>query len=176
MSLAVAGLAFVPLELQRRIVDGAIEAQDLRLLVWLAGFYALYMLVNATLKVTTNSWRDWIGQSAVYQLRRHLIRRQHESAGYKDEGGNGRAVAIIDKEVDIVGLFIGTALSEPIANVGIIVSMLIYMLVMEPLVAAISLAFLVPQIMLVPVFQNRLNLLLQRRISMLRTLGDDVAG
>jgi ABC-type multidrug transport system fused ATPase/permease subunit len=39
-----------------------------------------------------------------------------------------------------------------------------------------SLAFLVPQIVLVPVFQGRLNLLLSRRISMLRTLGDEIAG
>jgi ABC-type multidrug transport system fused ATPase/permease subunit len=176
LSLAVAGLAFVPLELQRRIVNTAIEAEDLDLLFRLAAFYALYMGVNATLKVSANTWRDWIGQSAVYQLRRHLIRRHHETPRHDKEAGNGRAVAIIDKEVDIVGLFVGAALSEPIANIGIIVSMLAYMLVVEPVIALVSLVFLVPQILLVPVFQRRLNLLLARRISMLRTLGDDVAG
>jgi hypothetical protein len=98
-------------------------------LFWLAGFYAIYMIVNAGLKVAANSWRDWIGQSAVYDLRRRLLRRQHETAAGAAEAGNGRAVAVIDKEVDLVGLFVGTALSEPIANIGIIASILVYMLV-----------------------------------------------
>lgn len=176
LSLAVAGLAFVPLELQRRIVNTAIEAEDLSLLFWLAGFYGIYMLANALLKVTANSWRDWIGQSAVFQLRRHLISRREGIPDEDREAGNGRAVTVIDKEVDVVGLFVGAALSEPITSLGIMASMLAYMLVVEPVITVISLAFLVPQVALVPVFQNRLNLLLQRRISMLRALGDEVAG
>jgi ABC-type multidrug transport system fused ATPase/permease subunit len=176
LSVAVAGIGFVPLELQRRIVNTAIEGENLTLLFWLAGFYGVYMVSNAALKVAANSWRDWIGQSAVYQLRRHLLRRRQDAVSGSEETGNGRAVAVIDKETDLVGLFVGTALSEPITNIGIIASMLIYMLIVEPLVALVSLAFLIPQIVLVPVFQGRLNLLLARRISMLRTLGDDIAG
>ncbi|MGH6926179.1 MAG: hypothetical protein ACRED5_20830 [Propylenella sp.] len=176
LSLAVAALGFVPLELQRRIVDMAIEAKDLSLLFWLAAIYALYMGVNGTLKIAENTWRDWIGQSSVYQLRKRLIGRRRGSANDNGSAGSGRAVAVIDKEVDLVGLFVGAALSEPIAHIGIIASMLIYMLVVEPVVALVSLAFLVPQIILVPILQRSLNVLIRRRISMLRTLGDDIAG
>lgn len=176
LSLAVAGLAFVPLELQRRIVNTALEAEDLNLLVWLCGFYAAYMLANAVLKITNNSWRDWIGQSAVYQLRRRLIGRLEESTEDSNDVGDGRAVAVVDKEVDLVGLFVGAALSEPITHLGIIACMLIYMLVVEPVIVLVSICFLIPQVLLVPVFQHRLNMLLERRISLLRTLGDDVAG
>ena len=50
-----------------------------------------------------------------------------------------------------------------------------YMLVVEPLIAGISLCFFLPQVLTVPWIQKHMNRLIDRRISMLRDLGDLVA-
>src|SRR3546814_11251849 len=50
-----------------------------------------------------------------------------------------------------------------------------YMLVVEPLVASISMVFIVPQIILMPLLQARINRLMERRVTLLRGLGDQLA-
>src|SRR3546814_18414557 len=50
-----------------------------------------------------------------------------------------------------------------------------YMLVVEQLVALISMAFVLPQIVLMPLLQGRINRLIERRVVLLRRFGDKLA-
>lgn len=108
--------------------------------------------------------------------------RQHLYAVHRDrrcggdeEQADGQAVSIIGAEIEQLGGFVGEAFSSPLVNGGMLVTLFSYMLVVEPLIAGISICFFLPQVLAVPWIQKHLNGLIDRRITMLCNLGDLVA-
>jgi ABC-type bacteriocin/lantibiotic exporter with double-glycine peptidase domain len=88
---------------------------------------------------------------------------------------SGRAVSVIGPEMDEVGSFVGEALAEPLVQAGTFIGLLGYMLVVNPLLAAVSLALFSPQILLLPWVQRRVNRQTRRRVKLMRRMGDAVA-
>ena len=60
-------------------------------------------------------------------------------------------------------------------NIGTILAIAGYMIVVEPMIALFSLPFIVPQLIAVPLIQGRINRLLARRVSLIRRLSDAIA-
>ena len=67
LSVSVFALSAVPLELQRRIINGIVENGPLETLLWLAGGYALVALAEQSLKLALNVYRGWVAESSVRQ-------------------------------------------------------------------------------------------------------------
>jgi ABC-type bacteriocin/lantibiotic exporter with double-glycine peptidase domain len=176
LAAAAAALTAVPLELQRRIVDEVIVAGDLALLWLLAGLYLAVLLVQGLTKYALHMYQSWLSESAIRYNRAHLTRiyERHNDAA-KGDAHSGEAVSIIGAEVDRLGGFVGEGLSQPVVNGGMLLAVGGYMLVVEPLVALISLVIIVPQIVIMPLLQHRINVLMARRLSMLRGFGDRLA-
>lgn len=176
-------LTAVPLELQRRIVDEVVQDRDIELLWLLAGLYLAVLLVQGSIKYALRVYQSWLSESAIRYNRAHLTRvyEQHTSGnGRGGQGGNGEthggeAVSIIGAEIDRLGGFVGEGLSQPVVNGGMLLAISAYMLVVEPLVALISLGFVVPQILLMPFLQRYINRLLALRVTLMRGFGDQVA-
>lgn len=176
LAIVVAGLTAIPLELQRRIVDEVVRDRELDLLWLLAGAYLAVLLVQSLCKYFLHLYQSWLSESAVRYNRGHLTRLyERRRVGDEDEHG-GVAVSIIGAEVDRLGGFVGEGLSQPVVNGGMLVAMGGYMLVVEPLVALISMAFIVPQIALMPLLQARINRLMESRVVLVRDFGDRLAG
>ncbi len=176
LALTVAALSMAPLELQRRLINDAIGAADLRLLVILATIYLAVLLLQGGLKYALRLYQGWIGESTIRHCRRHLFGVHLDRRCTDSDGENsGRAVSIIGAEIDQLGGFVGEALSSPLVNGGMLIALFGYMLVVEPLIAGISVCFFLPQILTLPWIQKRLNRLIDRRITMLRDLGDLIA-
>ncbi len=186
LATLVAALSMAPLELQRRIVNDAVGGQDLELLGLLGGFYLAVLVLQTGLKYLLRVAQGWLGESAIRYTRTHLVRiyrgRRPEAGG--DQGGRdhkagrddeGRAVSIIGAEVEQLGGFVGEALAEPLVNGGMLLAILGYMFVVEPVLAAACLAFFVPQAVAVPAIQRVVNRLVEQRIGLLRDFGDEVA-
>lgn len=175
LALVVAGLTAIPLELQRRIVDDVVRDERLDLLWILAGAYLAVLLVQGGAKYALHMYQGWLSESAVRYNRSHLTRlyERHETA--RERAHSGEAISIIGAEVDRLGGFVGEGFSQPVVNAGMMVAILGYMLVVEPLVALISLVFVAPQIVLMPVLQQRVNRLTEERVVLLRDLGDRLA-
>ena len=179
---ALAGLVFpltmAPLELQRRIVDRAIGDSDLRLLALLGGIYFAVVLLQGGLKYLLRFYRGVISERAIRRLRQRLqAARAGRGAEAEGEGdGRGQTVSIVTAEVERVGGFFGEALSEPVLQLGIFVSILGYMLVVEPLVALVSLVFFVPQLIFVPLLQRLVNRRARRKVELLREVGELIVG
>jgi ABC-type bacteriocin/lantibiotic exporter with double-glycine peptidase domain len=174
LAIAVAGLTAIPLELQRRIVDDVVRDRQLDLLWLLAGAYLAVLLVQGITKYALHMYQSWLSESAVRYNRAHLTRLYERRNGDDTAQHSGEAVSIIGAEVDRLGGFVGEGLSQPVVNGGMLVAMGGYMLYVEPLVALISMGFIVPQIVLMPLLQARINRLMERRVGMLRSLGDQV--
>ncbi len=175
LGLAVAALAVVPLELQRRIVDDAIAEQDGRLLLWLGAIYVASIVVSGSLKFVLRLYEGWLAESTTMFCRQRLAELHYEN---RDENGgseDGTAVSIIRAEIEQVAGFVGDGLSNPAANLGTLIAVVGYMLWVEPFIAIASFAFLLPQLALAPIIQSRINRLTESRIEKLRALSGIIA-
>src|SRR3546814_560535 len=175
LAIVVAALTAVPLELQRRIVDEVIKDRETALLWTLGGGYLAVLLVQGGAKYALHMYQSWLSESAIRYNRAHLTGIFERRTDDEGEQRSGVAVSIIGAEVEHLGGFVGEGLSQPVVNGGMLVAMGGYMLVVEPLVALISMAFVLPQIVLMPLLQGRINRLIERRVVLLRRFGDKLA-
>ncbi len=83
-------------------------------------------------------------------------------------------MAIIAAEVKSVGGFRGDSISVPIVEAGIIVVIFGYLAVVEPLIAVAAAAVFVPQMIIVPRVQNRINERVRQRTEEVREVGDEI--
>lgn len=179
VAIVVAMLSMAPLELQRRIVNDAIGGADVGLLAILGSLYLAVVLLQAGLKFFLHLYQGWVGESAIRYTRLHLTRlnAEHRRAeATPGDNGGGRAVSVIGGEVETLGGFVGESVSEPLVSAGTLAAILGYMLVMEPLLALISLCFLAPQAIAAPLIQRLVNRLVEHRVGLLRDMGEMVAG
>jgi len=175
LALTVAALTMAPLELQRRLVNEALGEGNLDLLMDLGLIYLTVVVASAALKFGLRLYQGWLAESAVLYTRSHLARLHARRAEAEDDGDDGQAVSIIDREVDQLGGFVGEGPSAFIVNTGMLAAIVGYMLVVEPVVAALGLLVLAPQTVIVPWMQQRVNAAMHRRLTLLRELGDRVA-
>ncbi len=169
LAAGVFGLSSVPLELQRRIVNDAIKNGATSTILWLAVAYAGVALLEQGLKLVLNVYRGWVSESAVRALRRTL--QDVEQTG-RDDTGTHAAMAVAEAEP--IGGFVGMAISEPLLQAGILVSVIGYMTYLEPWALALSAAFLLPQALFVPAMQRAINRRAGKRIRTLRQVGGDI--
>jgi ABC-type bacteriocin/lantibiotic exporter with double-glycine peptidase domain len=165
-------LTMAPLELQRRIVDQAIGESDLRLLALLGGVYFAVVLLQGGLKYLLRFYRGVISERAIRRLRQRLPAARAGHGAEAEGEGRGQTVSIVTAEVERVGGFFGEALSEPVLQLGIFVSILGYMLVVEPMIALVSLVFFVPQLIFVPLLQRLVNRRARRKVELVREVGE----
>ncbi len=177
LALAVAGVDVVPIDLQRRLVDHAIKQKDLSLFVTLALVYLGVTVLHKLLKFVLGVYQNWLTESAVYYTRAHIfeIYGHHIAEHEADSRDSGTVVSIIGSETDKIGEFVGTAISEAAINVTMMIGVLGYMLVVDTQIALIGIALLVPQLVLTPLVQRRLNRLVAVNVGLLRALGRDVS-
>ena len=173
LAIATSAVHLVPIELQRRVIDDAISASNVRLLIILGAAYAGALLLNSVMKFLLRMYQSWLSESAIIYTRRHLL-SLYAGHVHQDEEA-GRVVSIVGQEADRLGSFVGEGPSEACASVALFIGAIGYMAIVQPAIAAVSIGLLVPQILLTPVIQRRLNRLIEQRLALLRELGDEIA-
>jgi ABC-type bacteriocin/lantibiotic exporter with double-glycine peptidase domain len=174
LALAATLLNLAPVELQRRLIDDAIGAGDATLLAGLGMLYGIVLLIHQLTKFLLRLAQGWLTESTALYTRRHLIGLwQGGQAG--DSQRPGEAVAIIGPEVDKLAGFVGSGPSSAIGNGAMLLGVVAYMLWVDPAVAALSLALILPQLLLTPLLQQRLNRLVERQLGLMRAFGNRIA-
>ena len=171
LAVAVFALSTVPLELQRRIINDAIKTGATATIVWLAAAYAGVALAEQGLKLVLNVYRGWVSETAVRQLRKSL-----ELSSEDRKEATGTRVAMMVDEALPIGGFVGMSVSEPLLQGGILASVIGYMVILEPYMALLSLAFLAPQMVFVPLMQRAINRRAADRIRTVREVSSDMIG
>jgi ABC-type bacteriocin/lantibiotic exporter with double-glycine peptidase domain len=169
LAIAVFVLNTAPLELQRRILNATILNGDIKLVLGLALAYACLVLSEGLVKLLMNVYRGWVGEKAVRALRLSasaLVDSLPEQRN--DASVQGVEISLILAEPEPIGGFAGIAISEPVLQIGIVVSVFGYMLYMQPLLAVVSLVMFSPQFVFVPLMQRAINRRVQSRITVLR--------
>ena len=168
-----------PLALQRRIVNDAVKHRQLSLILTLGAVYVGVVLGHGLIKMCLNIYRGWVGQRAVRNLRTRVRELEHGTAAVSDSGERGLEISMIVAEAESVGLFVASALSEPLLQGGILVSVFAYMVHIDWVMALIALGIFSLQALFVPLMQRAINRLTRQNVSLLRVLSanlTDVSG
>lgn len=172
VAVSVSLLNFVPIELQRRIVDLAIAKGNLRALAILGALYLSVLLLYYGMKYILMIYQGWVGESAIKTARDQLAGVASHRLG-RANGKSGQTANIIGNEIDAVGGFVGTSISEFIVSVSMMIVVFSYMAYVQPVIALFSLMALIPQFVLARYLQHSLNALVQRQVTLVRELGDE---
>ena len=178
LTLLVAPMSMIPLELQRRIVDDAIRKGDLQYMLLLCGGYLAVLLVQGGLKYLLNVYRGNLVEKIALELRGHIfgvlvdqpLKRQ-ERAARVDKGA---VVSMTSSEVEEVAGFVGDAISFPLLQAGTAFGTLGYLFWVQPEIAAFAAALFIPQLVIVPMGQRRINRWAAIHARLLRKLGTAV--
>ena len=177
LSLTVALLDTVPIEIQRRIVNQTIKSGDTSLIVLLALAYAGLAATQGLIKMASNIYRSWVSESAVLELRQFISKTDHGEA--RESGGpetRGTEISMLIAEADAVGGFAGDAIAEPVLQTGILISVMVYLTYIQPLMSLLTLFVILPQATFVPLMQMAINRRVQKRIKLLRATSQSVFG
>ncbi len=172
LTVSVFLLEVVPLELQRRIVNDLVKHRPYSWVVGLCAVYAGTVLVQGGTKLALNIYRGWVGERAKRDLRRrvHTVVENPTPASPAAEA-QGITISMIVAEVEPIGGFVGESVSEPLLQVGIIFSVLAYLIHIDPWMALAAFALFIPQLVFVPLLQIAVNRRTGARIRVLRQLG-----
>jgi len=174
LSVCVFALSAVPLELQRRIVNGLTSKTGVETILWLALGYAGVALTEQLLKLTLNVYRGWVAESTVRRLRDRVCDIAPGPHADSQEG-TGMEIAMILEEAEPIGGFTGISVSEPLLQGGILVSVIGYIFVLQPWLALLGLAFFLPQTVFVPLLQSAINRRARARILVKRDVSGTIA-
>ena len=83
----------------------------------------------------------------------------------------GIAISMIVAEVEPIGGFVGESVSEPLLQIGIMLSVLAYLIHIDPWMALAAFGLFIPQFVFVPLLQTAVNRRTGARIQVLRRLG-----
>ncbi len=108
-------------------------------------------LVQGGTKLALNIYRGWVGEQAKRDLRHrvHTVVEAPAAASPAAEA-QGIAISMIVAEVEPIGGFVGESVSEPLLQIGIMVSVLAYLIHIDPWMALGCIRALYPPARLCP--------------------------
>lgn len=175
LAVALFLIELVPLELQRRIVNGAVEGRGWALVGTLCLVYAGVALLHGGLKLVMNVYRGSVSEAANKRLRLRMNpAATADSPAAAAPGKEGVKISMIVSEVESVGGFVGSSFSEPLLNGGMLLSIFGYMLFTQPWMALVALLIFCPQMLFIPLLQAAINRRTKRRIETMRALSVDI--
>ena len=177
LAAAAALMAMVPLELQRHIVNTLAGREKIENLIWLCSAYLIAALGISGLKYVLNIKSATLGEAMILSLREAISSGSSPVSADQQPGSTtkdkaGTFVAMISAEAEAVGKFVGDCISTPIIQVGTLLSVLGYMVYTEPLLGLVVLLIALPQVVIVPISQRRINAHVKERVGTLRHAGD----
>ena len=163
----IAILSTVPLEVQRRVVDRSLKEGSFRsILVFVAAFVGAALLQGSA-KLLYNVYRSWVSEHAVRSLRTYVNWREDVVVG-ATAASEGTEISMIVAEAEPIGSFVGESVSEPLLQAGIMASVMVYLVILQPLMAVVIGAVFLPQLLFVPLMQRAITARARARIATLR--------
>ncbi len=176
----VVASSWAPLELQRHIIDDALHKRDLTLLAGLGLVYLGVLLVQGALKYYLNLRRGRLVEQVTLRLRQTVYDNigvaPATTPGSKATRHleSGAVTSIVAAETEDLAGFVGDSLSLPLLQGGTMLAVTGYLAWLNPLIATVAAAVYLPQLLLVPMLQNRINRYAQQHARQVRSVGDEV--
>ena len=166
----------VPLEMQKRIVNEAINLRNINLLLQYSGIYLASVIFFSALKYLTNIIQTIISQRATADMRKELYHHILTlPLSFFRNTQPGSVVNSLVGELAMPGNFVGMAISAPVTNVLTLLAFAGYLFWSNPLLAGVSLSIYPIVVFLVPVLQKGVNRANKKRVFAARTLSSRIA-
>ncbi|WP_170560851.1 ABC transporter transmembrane domain-containing protein [Ruegeria atlantica] len=173
LSIAIAGLAAVPLEFQRDIINH-LTSDDVgtdKLLYLGAGMMSVIVL-SLALKWLLGYRAGTLGEDLIRMIRQRLLRRAEDINVSGETVRKGTMTTAISAESEELGKFAGGAFSDPVVQIGTLISVIGYISSTQPGLGMIAFSMIVPQIIIVLISQRKVNVFIAERVRILRGATD----
>ncbi|KUJ85580.1 ABC transporter permease [Ruegeria marisrubri] len=176
LSLAIAALAAVPLEFQRDIINLLTEEElDKDYLFALGGGMMAVILLSLFLKWLLGFRAGTLGEDVIRMIRSRLLTRAVEVDEQGQDVRRGTLTTAVSAEAEELGKFAGGAFSDPVVQIGTLISVIGYISATQPGLGLIAISMIVPQIVIVLVSQRKVNVFIAERVRVLRSATDELA-
>ena len=164
-----------PLEMQKRIVNIAIQSRNLNALFMYCGLYIGAVVMAGVLKYIINVLQGYIGQKILYEMRTQLYAHILSlPLSFFRRTPPGMVISSLTSELSGPGDFLGSALAVPVINLLTLITFAGYMVYLNPLLALLSFAIYPVEILIIPFLQKRYNKLNQDRINVTRSMSNAI--
>ncbi len=175
LSVAVAALAAVPLEFQRAIVNHltSLDVGAERLVYLGLGMMGV-ILLSLALKWVLGYRAGTLGEDMIRLIRQRLLWRSSDINETGESVRKGTMTTAISAEAEELGKFAGGAFSDPVVQIGTLISVIGYISSTQPGLGLIAFSMIVPQIIIVLVSQRKVNVFVAERVRILRSATDQL--
>ncbi len=175
LSVAVAALAAVPLEFQRAIVNHltSLDVGAERLVYLGLGMMGV-ILLSLALKWVLGYRAGTLGEDIIRLIRQRLLWRSSDINETGESVRKGTMTTAISAEAEELGKFAGGAFSDPVVQIGTLISVIGYISSTQPGLGLIAFSMIVPQIIIVLVSQRKVNVFVAERVRILRSATDQL--
>ncbi|MFK7857521.1 MAG: ABC transporter transmembrane domain-containing protein [Granulosicoccus sp.] len=152
---------------------GTFEQIPYLLLLCLA--FLMLVLINSGFKLFINIYRGVLGERMLRRMRLQLIDRIMKFPLNRfRRTSQGELVSMVNQETEPLGGFIGEAISLPLYQGGLLLTILVFMFVQDWKLGLAAIALYPVQAWLIPKLQKQVNLLNQRRTIRMRNLAENL--
>jgi ABC-type multidrug transport system fused ATPase/permease subunit len=166
----------LPLELQKRIVNEAINLRSIDLLFLYCGIYLAAVIFFSGLKYLTTILQTLIAQRTTARMRKELYHHILTlPLNYFRNTQPGFVVNALSAELTLPGNFVGMSVATPVTNVLTLLAFAGMLFWMNPLLAAVSLSIYPIVLFLIPLLQKGVNRSNIRRVNTARKFSSRIA-
>jgi len=190
--LLLTGLSFpflyYSLELPKIIINKAIQGgigprewmgmsvDQLEYLWTLSGLFLALVFINGWFKYFINVYKGRVGERMLRRLRFDLYHSMLRfPVGYFRRNPSGELIPIITAEVENIGGFIGDSFAVPAFQGGTLLTILVFMMMQDPVLGVAAIALYPVQIFVIPRLQAKVNRLTKQRVRLVRTLSERIS-
>ncbi len=166
----------LPLEMQKRIVNEAINLRSIDKLFLYCGVYLAAVIFFSALKYITNIIQTLITQRTTARMRKDLYHHILTlPLNFFRKTQPGMVVNALVTELTLPGNFAGMAVASPVTNLLTLLAFAVYLFFLNWLLALVSLSIYPIVIFLVPLLQKRVNRANKKRVDVSRTFSARIA-
>jgi hypothetical protein len=181
LALSILPITYIQLELPKRVINGAISADSLDTTSWtfnnhldqvdyllfLCTLFLASLLASACLKYILNVSMGTTSERLLRHIRLSVLRKYSATKRTND---NSALVPVITQEVEPVCTFSGDAFIVPLLHGGTVVTIITFMMMQNIILGAAAITLLPIQIVIIPKLQRKINVLIRKRVSVIRSL------
>ncbi|MDX2447999.1 MAG: ABC transporter ATP-binding protein/permease [Desulfobacterales bacterium] len=166
----------LPLEMQKRVVNEAINLRKVDLLVTYCGIYLIAVVCASGLKFLISIIQTLISERSTARMRKDLYAHILTlPLGFFRKTQAGLVVNTLTTELTLPGNFVGLSIAAPVTNLLTLFAFAGYLLWLNWVLALVSLSIYPIVVFLVPLLQKRANRANKKRVDAAREFSSRIA-
>jgi putative ABC transport system ATP-binding protein len=162
-----------PLEMQRKIINVAINLRKLDLLYLYCGLYMGAVLIAGLIKYYINVLQAIIGEKILIHMRQELYNHVLKlPLQFFHRTQAGIIISAMTSELNAIGQFLGGALAIPVASFLTFFAFLGFMIYLNPLLGFVTLFIYPFEFIVIPLLQKRYNIQNRKRVQTTRSMAN----